>query len=80
MPFLNLNIKFTDKNVTLIFYDKRDSFPFSVVQKPYLSRNASSKMFYALFGLEILRISRGATDSNSFKSSCQALILRMIAQ
>ena len=42
--------------------------------------NMTFKIIYASLGTDILRICRTNTEPNSFKSSCQALISRMICQ
>ena len=62
--FLDPNIKIAHKRITLSLYNKRDSFPFSIVRMPYLSSNVLSKRLYASLGVEILTTS----DSDNFKS------------
>ena len=38
--FLDLDIKFLDKKHSLSLYDKRESFPFSIVRMQYLRSNS----------------------------------------
>ena len=59
---------------TLGLYDKLDLFPFFIVGMPYLSSNATSKIFHASLGAKILRIGRTTTDFGKFKLSCATLI------
>ena len=47
---------------------------------PYLSSNASSKIFYASLRDEIPRFGRTTTDFNKFKLLCETLITRIINQ
>lgn len=51
--FLDLDIKTAKRKISLILYDKRDSFPFSVVGMPYLRINMHSRIFYTSIGAEI---------------------------
>lgn len=69
-----------NKNSTFCLYDKRNSFPFSIVQMSYLSSNVPFKIKDASLRAKILRIGRTITDFNKFKTSCQTLILRIINQ
>ena len=62
---LDLDIKISDKKLTSVLYDKRDSFPFSTVPMPYLSSNVPSEIFYASLGTEISGTDRTTTDSKS---------------
>ena len=77
---MDLNIKIENNKFSLSLYDKRDTFPFSIVRMPYLSSNIPSKMFYATLGAEVLRIGRTSTVLNSFVSSSQRIIKRMQKQ
>ena len=40
------------------FFDKRDSFPFSIVRMPDKSSNVPSSTIYSAIGSELLRIAR----------------------
>ena len=69
-----------NKNSTFCLYDKRNSFPFSIVQMSYLSSNVPFKIKDASLRAKILRIGRTITDFNKFKTSCETLISRIINQ
>ena len=56
-------ITIEEKNSWTNFFDKRDSFPFSIVRMPYLDSNIPSKSSYSAFGAEILK-SATTTSSN----------------
>jgi len=43
--FLNLGVNIVNNQFVYKLYDKRDSFPFSIVRMPYRSRNIPSKNF-----------------------------------
>ena len=55
--FLELDIKVEDRVFVYNQYDKRDAFPFSIVQLPFVCSNMPSKIFYSSIFAEILRIS-----------------------
>ena len=75
--FLDLDINILDIKFKLGLFDQ-----LFIVRMQYLSSNMFMvfKIFYASLGAEILRIYRANTKYNSFKSSCQTLISRMIYQ
>lgn len=54
------------------------SFPFLIVQMPYLSSNMSSRIVFASLGAQVLRLARATTDSNNFPSSFGALFSRFV--
>ena len=45
--FLDLDIQILDKKSTFCLYDKRNSFPFSIVQMPFLSSIVLFKTVHA---------------------------------
>ena len=61
-------------------YDKRDAFPFDIVRLPHISNNMPSRIFYATFGGELLRIARCTTGCEDFIESSKSLIQRMRRQ
>lgn len=75
--FLDLDINILDIKFKLGLFDQ-----LFIDRMQYLSSNVFMvfKIFYASLGAEILRIYRANTKYNSFKSSCQTLISRMIYQ
>ena len=61
-------------------FDKRDSFPFSIVTMPDKSRNESSRIVYSAIGVESLRIARASDNPESFSTGIKPLIARMSRQ
>ena len=79
--FLDLDITIEDdKTCSLKLYDKRDAFPFDIVRLPHISNNMPSRIFYATFGGELLRIARCTTGCEDFIESSKSLIQRMRRQ
>ena len=66
VSFLDLNIVIQGRIFQTSLYDKRDSFPFSIVRMPYKCSNMPSKIFKATIGGEILRISRACSTQEAF--------------
>ncbi len=78
--FLDLDIKIVNRKFEIGLYDKRDSFPFSIVRMPHKSSNLPSNIFYSCIGAEILRIVRATNSIIKFKSSTSKIIKRMFDQ
>ena len=78
--FLDLNISIKNRMFQIALYDKRDSFPFSIVRMPFSSSNMPSSIFYSSIGAEILRIARATSNRRSFLSSTRILLKRMLKQ
>ena len=78
--FLDLDIKVKDGKFQVDLFDKRDSFPFTIVRMPYKSSNIPSNIFYSSICAEALRIARASNNSNSFSSSIKPLVTRMLKQ
>ena len=76
--FSNLDKRIVTKKFSVSAYDRRDSFPFSIVGMLYLCRNTPSKIFYVALRAEVLRIAR--TETETFKPSCTKTICRMMKQ
>ena len=58
-------------------FDKRDSFPFSIVKMPDKSSNVSSSIVYSAIGAESLRIARASNNPESFSTAIKPLIARI---
>ena len=58
-------------------FDKRDSFPFSIVRMPDKSSNVPSNIVYSAIGAEPLRIARANNNSESFSKAVKPLFARM---
>ena len=67
--FLDLSINITDGKFEFGLYDKRDSFPFSIVRMPHKSSNVPSKIVYSSIGAECLRIARASHNIEAFSRS-----------
>ena len=78
--FLDLNIKIKDGKFHFGLFDKRDSFPFSIVRMPDKSSNVSSSIVYSTIGAESLRIARASNNPESLSASTKPLIARMSRQ
>ena len=66
--FLDLNIKIKDGKFHFGLFDKRDSFPFSIVRMPGKSSNVPSSIVYSAIGAESLRIARASNNPESFST------------
>ena len=78
--FLDLNIKIKDGTFHFGLFDKRDSFPFSIVGMPDKSSNVPSSIVYSVIGTELLRISRASNNPESFYIAIKPLIACMSRQ
>ena len=61
-------------------FDKRDSFPFSIVRMPDKSSNVPSSIVYSAIVPESLRIARTSNNPESFSKANKTLIGRMSRQ
>ena len=77
VSFLDLNISIKGRSFETSLYEKRDSFPFSIVRMPYKSSNMPSKIFYSTIGAEVLRLGRASSTPDKFVVSCKTVIERM---
>ena len=78
--FLDLNIKRIDGKFHFGLFDKRDSFPFSIVRMPEKSSNVPSSIVYSAIGAESLRIAKASNNPESFSTAIKPLIARMSMQ
>ena len=62
---MDLNIKIKDGKFHFGLFDKRDSFPFSIVRMPDKSSNTPSSIVYSTIGAESLRIARASNNPES---------------
>ena len=80
VSFLDIKISISGRSFETSLFDKRDSFPFSIVRMPYKCSNMPSKIFYSTIGAEILRIGRISSSSKLFVSSAKPVVQRMLRQ
>ena len=78
--FLDLNIKTKDGRFQFGLFDKRDSFPFSIVRMPDQSSNVPSSIVHSDIGAESLRVARASNNPESFSTAIKPLIARMSRQ
>ena len=74
---LDLNIKIKDGKFQFSLFDKRDSFPFSIVRMPDKSGYVSSSIVYSGIGTESLRIATASNNPELFSTAIKPLIARM---
>ena len=67
--FLDLNIKIKDWKFHFGLFDKRDSFPCSIVIIPDKSSNVPSSIVYSAISAESLVIARASNNSESFSAA-----------
>ena len=68
---INLDIKIKDGKFQFGLFDKRGSFPFSIVRMPDMSINVPSSIVYSVIVAESLRIARAL--NNSLQQFCYLL-------
>ena len=78
--FLDLDLTNINGHLDVKLFDKRDSFPFSIVRLPFASSNMPSSMFYSCIGAEVIRIGRVSTSFDHFLLSAKSLLDRAIKQ
>ena len=66
---MDLNIKIKDGKFHFGIFDKRNSFPFSIVRVSDKSSNVPSSIVYSAIGGESLRIARASNNPESFSTS-----------
>ena len=78
--FWDLNTKIKDGKFQFGLFEKRDSFPFSIVRMPDKSSNVPSSIVYSAIGALSLRIARASNNPESFSTAIKLLIARMSRQ
>ena len=78
--FFNLDIKIKDEKFHFGLFDKRNSFPFSIVRMPDKSSNIPSNIVYSAIGVELLRFARAGNNPESFSTAIKPLIACMSKQ
>ena len=78
--FLELDITILNGIFIYKLFDKRDSFPFSIVRMPFLSSNIPYNIFYNSILSEILRIARCSLLYSDFLTKARELCNRMKVQ
>ena len=78
--FLNLDITIVDGIFVYKLFDKRDTFPFSIVRMPYMDSNIPESIFYSALVGEFLRIARSTLLLKDFIEKAKELCQRMLSQ
>ena len=77
---MDLDIKIKDGKFHFGLFDKRDSFPFSIVRMPGKSSNMPSSIVCSAIGTESSRSARASNNPESFSTAIKPLIARMSRQ
>ena len=80
VSFLNLDINRVDGKFVYKLFDKRDSFPFFIVRRPYTDSNIPNNIIYSAFVAETLRIARSALHFSNFLPRFLELVSRILRQ
>jgi len=78
--FLNLDITIQDGLFVYKLFDKRDTFPFSIIRMPHLDSNIPQSIFYSALLGEFLRIARCTLRLDDFLPKAKELLNRMKKQ
>ena len=78
--FLDLEIKIENNKFSYKLFDKRDNYDFKIVRMPFISSNIPTRIFYATFTSEILRIARTTLKLKEFTDRSKTMIQRMRTQ
>ena len=70
----------SDNNLSTKLYDKRDDFPFSIVNFPFLSSNIPSSPAYGVYISQLIRYARCCSLYNDFTARHKILVARLISQ
>ena len=80
VSFLNLDINRVDGKFVYKLFDKKDSFPFFIVRRPYTNSNIPNNIIYSEFVDEALRIARSALYFSNFLPEFLELVSRILRQ
>ena len=69
-----------DRQFSMCLFDKRDSFPFSIVRMPFRKSNIPTNTFYSTVGSEVLRIGRATSSVDAFLKLTTSFLSRMTKQ
>ena len=71
--FLEFNIEKQMSKFKLSVYDKRDDFPFKIVQYPSIGSNVPSEQIYNIFASQVIRYIRVCNNKTSLVERTQLL-------
>ena len=78
--FLNLDITIIEGKFVYKLFDKRDTFPFSIVRMPHIDSNIPEAIFYSSLVGEFLRIARSTLLKTDFVDKASVLCQRMFKE
>ena len=78
--YLDLNINVINHELVTSIYDKRDDFPFKIVNFPDLSGNIPENGSYGVFIAQALRYTRACTQYQDFIQRSNRLIQQLVQQ
>ena len=78
--FLCLFLTIENNKLRYTLYDKRDDFPFEIVNYPNLSGNIYSSNAYGVLIGQLLRISQACEKDNDFVERSKRLIDKLLNQ
>ena len=78
--YLDLEINVVNNEIVTSLYDKRDDFPFTVVNFPDLSGNIPQDASYGVFIAQTLRYARACAMYNDFLSRTHRLRAQLVNQ
>ena len=78
--FLDLFFTITNKKLRHSLYDKRDEFPFDIVNYPNLSGNIYASNAYGVLIGQLLRISKACEEYGDFVKRSKCVIDKLLNQ
>ncbi len=78
-----LDLTFTRDSENILstkLYDKRDDFPFTIVNFPFLSSNIPSSPAYGVYISQLIRYTRCCSHYDDFNARHKTLIARLVSQ
>ena len=78
--YFDLDISIVDKELVTTLYDKRDDFPFKIVNFPDLSGNIPIAASYGVFIAQALRYARACRKYSDFLSRTRTLMNQLVRQ
>ena len=78
--YLDLNINVVNMELVTSIYDKRDDFPFKIVNFPDVFGNIPENGSYGVFIVQALRYAKACTQYQDFFQRSQRLIKQLVQQ
>ena len=77
---MDLDLEIKNHSIQHKIYDKRDAFPFKIINFPNLTGNIPKSHSYGVFTAQLIRYARGCQLYTDFKSRIQLLFDRLLNQ